>query len=420
MQVIYLADADPLTGIHPGHIDPAISAAEVIHGTAVFHQDRTEGKGVQHAFSVDMCRDRSFLGLVDAGEIAIFINQEYVHEQCVPLADGFQIVFVQGPLADDVSQTAFFSAAEVVAVDGEYGIGAFRQPDGVHLACRFKRTVQAGRKGAELGSVLQEDIGRPVFTFLINAVVNGDGDGGIGIGIMTGIAGGFRSTAGGIINGKQVAFIGEILRNQQFQRLFRFLDDNIFRWPAVFEGNILGPRMEMVFTKVFQDHFIMGISCALCDHTPAAEGGIMGGIDDGVREGCFDRVHIITDGNGIGLPAGIHPEPLQIGKLQHRAQILDPVEAQIQIHQVIQPFQRGDIQDSVLEQFQIFQMLQRSNGSDIFNRVAGYDQDPEVGQIIQKVQIGDVVMAYIQCHEVPAVFQYGKILTVVLCTGVVM
>ena len=126
VQVIYLADADPLTGIHPGHIDPAISAAEVIHGTAVFHQDRTEGKGVQHAFSVDMCRDRSFLGLVDAGEIAIFINQEYVHEQCVPLADGFQIVFVQGPLADDVSQTAFFSAAEVVAVDGEYGIGAFR------------------------------------------------------------------------------------------------------------------------------------------------------------------------------------------------------------------------------------------------------------------------------------------------------
>ena len=227
VQVIYLADADPLAGIHPGHIDPAISAAEVIHGTAVFHQDRTEGEGIQHALAVDTRRDGSLLGLVDAGEIAVFINQEYVHEQCVPLADRFQVVFIQGALADDVSQAALFTTAEVVAVDGEYGIGTFRQPDGVHLACRFKRTVQAGRKGAELGSVLQEDIGRPVFTFLINAVVNGDGDGGIGIGIMTGIAGGFRSTAGGIINGKQVAFIGEILRNQQFQRLSRILDDNI-------------------------------------------------------------------------------------------------------------------------------------------------------------------------------------------------
>ena len=139
-----------------------------------------------------------------------------------------------------------------------------------------------------------------------------------------------------------------------------------------------------------------------------------------IRKRCGQVIHIRNIRFLVVFLAGKHPEALQCGQRFERRVILNMVKADIQVQQMGQAGKRGQVLDFILEQFRIFQILQGSNRGDVCNMVAGNNQDPQVWQIVQEVQAGDIVVPHIERQEVPAVLQDFKIFTAVLGAGVVM
>ena len=149
----------------------------------------------------------------------------------------------------------------------------------------------------------------------------------------------------------------------------------------------------MILAEDFLDYFVVWVRVAVIKIAPAASGGIMRIVDIGIGKGCLQVFDDFPGRLFVDIATGEDPEPFQGGHFLQNGQVINFVEAEIQIHQVGQVPEGGEIPDLVLEKFGIFQIFQAGEGRNIGNVIACHDEHPKIGEGSEPVQPVYFVMA---------------------------
>lgn len=179
---------------------------------------------------------------------------------------------------------------------------------------------------------------------------------------------------------------------------------------TVLKGNIPMPGVKMIFAENLLNDPVMRSRLTFRKITPAAVGGMMGGINIEIGEHFLQFPEKLPGRLFVETAAGKQPEAFQRGEFLQDGKIFDFVEAEIQVHQMTEAAQRRDIPDFVFEQLGIFQMGKTGERRNIGNMIAGDNQNVQVGKGGKPVQPVHFVMTDIQGFQIPAVFQDFKIL----------